>query len=377
VTSDPAIPLPDVRDNLLSWFEENQRDLPWRSSNDPYQIWLSEVILQQTRVDQGLPYFQRFLSTYPDVEALAVADLDEILKLWEGLGYYSRARNLHKAAKQVVSEWEGQLPTTYDEWIRLPGVGPYTAAAISSIAFSENRAVLDGNVMRVLSRVFAVESEVSTSQAKRELGHLADMLLSPVHPGSHNEAMMEVGALICLPRNPKCDLCPLGSICVARAQDRIHEFPVKRPSKPVPHYDIAVGIIRDDSNRIFIQRRPEDAMLGGLWEFPGGKKMAEESVEEACRREIREELGIQVAIGKRMETIDHAYSHFRISLHAFECRVLHGDTPTTTLPSAWVAREQLSDYAFPRANRRLLDEMEGTSTGTRDVQSDYQMQSRN
>ena len=377
MTSDPAIPLPDVRDNLLSWFEENQRDLPWRSSNDPYQIWLSEVILQQTRVDQGLPYFQRFLSTYPDVEALAVADLDEILKLWEGLGYYSRARNLHKAAKQVVSEWEGQLPTTYDEWIRLPGVGPYTAAAISSIAFSENRAVLDGNVMRVLSRVFAVESEVSTSQAKRELGHLADMLLSPVHPGSHNEAMMEVGALICLPRNPKCDLCPLGSICVARAQDRIHEFPVKRPSKPVPHYDIAVGIIRDDSNRIFIQRRPEDAMLGGLWEFPGGKKMAEESVEEACRREIREELGIQVAIGKRMETIDHAYSHFRISLHAFECRVLHGDTPTTTLPSAWVAREQLSDYAFPRANRRLLDEMEGTSTGTRDVQSDYQMQSRN
>jgi len=375
VKSDSEFPIPEVRQRLLSWFNQNKRSLPWRTSKDPYHIWLSEVILQQTRVDQGLPYFERFIVRFPTVEDLASADLDEILKLWEGLGYYSRARNLHKAAQQVVSSSEGILPSTYDEWILLPGIGPYTAAAISSIAFAEKRAVLDGNVMRVLSRIFAVESEISTSQGKRESGELAELLLNPSDPGTHNEAMMEAGALICLPRNPTCHSCPFDKICVARSQSRVHDFPVKRPSKKVPHYDIAVGIIRDENGRIFIQRRPEDAMLGGLWEFPGGKRAESESLEEACLREIKEEIGVDVAIRNKWETINHAYSHFRISLHAFECRVLAGDTPTTTLPSAWVAREELSDYAFPRANRRLLEMMESASAGTRDAESDYHTQS--
>jgi len=357
----------DFQSNLMAWFDTNARALPWRDSKDPYQIWLSEVILQQTRVDQGLPYFHVFLDRFPSVGHLASASIDDILLAWEGLGYYSRARNLHKAAKQILSEHGGKLPRTYREWLTLPGVGPYTAAAVSSIAFGEKEAVLDGNVMRVLSRVFAFEGIAQSSSGRKHLHSLASDILNRDNPGRHNEAMMELGALVCKPRNPSCGDCPVEKNCQARILGRVHEFPQKRPSKSVPHFDISVAIIRDDKNRILIQRRPEDAMLGGLWEFPGGKNEKTESFEETCIREVREELAIDVEAIRPIVSVKHAYSHFRITLHAFECRQISNAEPTTDLPLAWVLREELSNYAFPRANRKLLEIMsdeEASENGT-------------
>ena len=347
----------DFQSKLMDWFDINARVLPWRESKDPYQIWLSEIILQQTRIDQGLPYFHLFLERFPSVDDLASASIDDILRAWEGLGYYSRARNLHKAAKQILSQHGGKLPRTYLEWLTLPGVGPYTAAAVSSIAFGEKEAVLDGNVARVLSRVFAFEGIAQSSSGRKHLHSLASDLLNRTDPGRHNEAMMELGALVCKARNPSCGVCPVANNCQARLLGQVHEFPRKRPPKSVPHFDISVAIIRDDQNRILIQRRPEDAMLGGLWEFPGGKNEKTESFEETCIREVREELAIEVETIRPIVSIKHAYSHFRITLHAFECRRTSDAEPTTNLPLAWVLHEELANYAFPRANRKLLEIM--------------------
>lgn len=345
----------DHRARLASWFLSNRRRLPWRESANPWHIWLSEVILQQTRVDQGLPYFERFASRFPRVNDLAEADLNEVLRLWEGLGYYSRCRNLHRAARMVMSERGGRLPDTYVDWLTLPGIGPYTAAAISSIAHGEARAVVDGNVIRVLSRLHAYDGDVTTSKAKKQIELWAAGFLDSEHPGRHNEAVMELGALVCTPRQPKCGKCPLQSGCLASSAGSQESHPVKKKKAPVPHLDIAVGIIRDGEGRIFIQQRDADAMLGGLWEFPGGKVEKGESPEEACRREVREETGMDVEPTARLATIKHAYSHFKITLHAFDCALSSASQAITEQPSEWIAREDFSEYAFPRANRRLLD----------------------
>ena len=344
-----------MRGRLATWFGSNKRDLPWREEQDPWYIWLSEVILQQTRVDQGIPYFERFRSRFPSVVHLAEAELDEVLRLWEGLGYYSRCRNLHRAARWVVDQREGRLPETYSEWLELPGVGPYTAAAISSIAFGESRAVVDGNVIRVLARLHAYRGDVGTSEARKTIQHWANTFLDPGQPGMHNEAVMELGALVCTPRNPDCPACPLQSGCLAYKTGSPEEHPVKRKRKPAPHYDIAVGVIRDDRGNILIQQRDRDSMLGGLWEFPGGKVEPGESPEEACKREILEETGLVVQPVSRIVTIKHAYSHFRITMHAFECALASPQTLIGAQPRAWIAKEAFGDYAFPRANRKLLD----------------------
>lgn len=343
------------RARLARWFDANRRHLPWREHPDPWHIWLSEVILQQTRVDQGLPYFQRFVTHFPTVHAMAKAHLDEVLRLWEGLGYYSRCRNLHKAARIVVSELNGVLPQTYDQWLALPGIGPYTASAISSIAFGQPHAVVDGNVIRVLTRLHAFGSIVSESSSRRQIDAWAQSFLDTAQPGRHNEAVMELGALVCLPRQPACEICPLQESCLAHEAGTQERFPVKKTKQPVPHYDIAIGVVRDASSRIFIQQRDADAMLGGLWEFPGGKVEEGETPAEACRREVQEETGMEVEPLTCIATIKHAYSHFRITLHAFECATVSTSDLNVSAPHAWIARESFGDYAFPRANRKLLD----------------------
>lgn len=342
--------------DLLDWFRREARDMPWRRTGDPYRIWISEVMLQQTRVDQAWGYYERFVKAFPSVEALATAPLDDLLRLWEGLGYYARARNLHRAAQEVVDRFGGSIPDEYNAFRSLPGVGPYTAAAVLSIAYGRSYAVLDGNVARVLARVFRIDEDVKNTRTRRLLQALADDLLVPSDPGAFNQALMEVGATVCTPRAPVCPKCPLHSVCRAR-QDGVQEkYPVTRPKPPIPHYDIAVGVVFNDANEVLIQRRPESAMLGGLWEFPGGKREPGEALEETCLRELREELNVEVSVERPICRISHAYTHFKITLYAYRCRLVSG-TPAGPegTPLRWVCLADLSEYAFPRANRRLID----------------------
>ncbi|MDQ7039796.1 MAG: A/G-specific adenine glycosylase [Rhodothermus sp.] len=341
---------------LIDWYHQHARDLPWRRTSDPYRIWVAEIMLQQTRVDQVGPYYERFLKTFPSVEALAAASLDDVLRCWEGLGYYARARNLHRAARQIVAQHGGRLPETYRALRRLPGIGPYTAAAVASIAFGEPRAVLDGNVLRVLTRVLAIADDIRSSATRSALQEVADMLIPPEAPGTFNQALMELGATVCTPARPRCSECPLRTVCQAYALGTPTDFPVQAPRPSVPHYDVALGILFNEAEAVLIQRRPEHGLLGGLWEFPGGKREPGESLEAACARELYEELGVQVAVGPCLAKVRHAYTHFRVTLYAFRCTLKAGEPCSRTgLPLRWVPLNELDRYAFPRANRRLIE----------------------
>ena len=359
------------RDGLADWFEGARRAMPWRETDadgrrDPYRVWLAEVMLQQTRVDTATPYFRRFVEALPTVEALAAAPQDQVLKLWEGLGYYSRARNLHRAAQIVVAEHGGRVPDTEAAFRALPGVGAYTSAAVLSLAFDRPLAVLDGNVIRVLARVFAVDADVKKGTTRRALQATIDRLLDVDHPGRFNESVMELGATVCTPRSPACAVCPLQRVCVAYASGDPEAYPVSAQAKPVPHHTVVIGLVRDADGRLLIQRRPEDALLGGLWEFPGGKVEPGEALVDACRREIREETGLDVSVGREVARVAHAYSHFRITMHAFACTLAGGVLASASgEPQRWVAPRQLDDFAFPRANRRVLEQIQADDRAPR------------
>ena len=315
-------------------------------------------MLQQTRVDQAHPYFKRFLAAFPTIESLAAAPLDDVLSNWEGLGYYSRARNLHKAAKQIAAEHAGRLPDTYDAVRALPGIGPYTAAAILSIAFRRPYGVVDGNVIRVLTRLTCNEGDPAKTATRRLLQEQSDTLVDPERPGDFNQAMMELGATVCKPRNPCCADCPVRSYCCGFTTGDPENFPKLKKKLPVPHYDIAAGIVFNKKKEMLIQRRPEDGLLGGLWEFPGARKEAPESLDAACRRAFREEFGIEVSIDRPFTSLSHAYSHFKITLHAFICSYAGADPVSQRgLPVKWAPRHKLDEVAFPRAHRRLIDRL--------------------
>jgi len=263
--------LAPLHDALIDWFKHNKEDLPWRQTDDPYRIWLSEIMLQQTQIATVLPYYARFLERFPTVEALAAAPLDDVLKLWEGLGYYSRARNLHRAARMVVEEFGGEFPRTLEGLRTLPGVGPYTAGAVGSIAFGLDVPVLDGNVIRVLARLFNIEDDVRQAGTKRRLWKLAGEIVPAGRAAAWNEGLMELGQRVCVPRSPRCDVCPVRDFCEARALGVQEQRPIRSQKARTPHYDVTAGVIRDGDGHILIAQRKLDAMLGGLWEFPGGK----------------------------------------------------------------------------------------------------------
>lgn len=344
----------DIPGRLLDWYQENKRDLPWRRTRDPYRVWVSEVMLQQTQVVTVAPYFERFVARYPDVASLAAADLQDVLKAWEKMGYYARARNLHAAARTLVRENEGVVPCDHEAFRRLPGVGAYIAAAVMSIAFGEPHAVLDGNVKRVLSRLFMIGEPVNSSAAMKSLRARADALIDRGRPGEFNQALMELGATLCRPRNPDCGRCPLVDHCQAFHAGRVGDFPAPRPRREVPLHHIALGVVRKDG-RILITRRKEEGHLGGLWEFPGGKVAEGESSEETCRREIREECGLDVRVTDFLAHVDHAYSHFRISVDVYTCEyragqvILNGPTD-----HRWILVDEIDDYPFPGANHKFI-----------------------
>ncbi len=343
-----------IRVNLLKWFATNARDLPWRRTDDPYAIWVSEIMLQQTQVATVIDYYNRFLKKFPTVEKLARARQDTVLKLWEGLGYYSRGRNLHKAAKVIVDDYNGQLPDTIDELQKIPGIGRYTAGAIASIAFGKPAPILDGNVIRILCRIFRITGNPKETETQKILWQLAETLVSPKHPGDFNEAMMELGATVCVPTNPACFDCPLQKICQAYKRDEQEKLPYRQKAKPVPHYTIVVGIVYKN-DKILIDKRKQNALLGGLWEFPGGKKQKGESFKEAVAREVKEETAVDINVGKRLCIVKHVYSHFKITLHAYLCEYTSGAAKALACDAVkWVKPEDLEKYAFPAANVKII-----------------------
>ena len=343
---------------LLEWYQNNKRDLPWRKTNDPYKIWISEIMLQQTRVDTVIPYYHRFLEAFPTIFDLAGADQQQVLKLWEGLGYYSRGRNLHHAAKQVVHEFDGEVPSTYKEITSLKGVGPYTASAILSIAYQKKYAVVDGNVIRVVARYNGITSDIRKAAAKNAVQEFVDKTVPEDNPGDFNQAVMELGATVCTPSNPGCESCPLQTDCIAWNSAQTDTIPYKSPAKKVPHHHIAVGIIVNEDNEILISLRPQESMLGGLWEFPGGKQKENEALEETLRRELKEELDVETEIFEKYRELKHAYSHFKITMHAFWCKITSGEPkPRSSDKLEWVQLNRIDDFPFPKANKSIIGDL--------------------
>jgi len=346
-----------LRKALLDWYRANQRDLPWRKACDPYPIWVSEVMLQQTQVATVLPYFHKFLSRFPNLHELARADLQEVLKAWEGLGYYARARNLHKAAGVVIEQHRGHIPRSRQDFRKLPGVGDYIAAAVLSIAFNRPYSVVDGNVKRVLARLFVMQEPVNQSSAQKIFQKAADDLLDTQEPGAFNQALMELGALICKPRNPLCRSCPARTWCRAYQSGRIAEFPRKVKKQATPQYPIAVGVVFKN-NRVLITRRRSDGLLGGLWEFPGGKIKKNEKAEAACIREIKEEVNLKVKVDSHLGRVKHAYTHFKIQMDVFCCSYISGRLKLNgPVDHRWIRLAQLDDYPLPKANHKFLPQL--------------------
>ena len=311
-------------------------------------------MLQQTQVRTVIPYYKSFLERFPDVHSLAAAPDQAVLKLWEGLGYYARARNLHRAAIVVVERHGGEIPSDPSAFRDLPGVGDYVCAAVCSIAWSRPLAAVDGNVRRVLARLYAIDTAANRPAGARVFQEHADRLLARTRPGDFNQAMMELGALVCRPTSPRCVECPVSADCDAFGSGRTSEFPVRAPRREVPLHRVAVGVVEDGEKLLITRRRPE-GLLGGLWEFPGGKIRDGETPESACVREIREEVSLDVEIESYVGRVRHAYTHFRVELDVFRCR-RRGGTVSLSGPVdyRWITLEDVEDYAFPRANHKFI-----------------------
>lgn len=330
-----------MRARLLAWFDAARRDLPWRRTSDPYRIWVSEVMLQQTQVERVVAYYERFVGRFPTLEALAAAPLDEVLKLWEGLGYYARARALHAAAREVTARFEGRLPTTADALRELPGFGAYTSAAVASIAFGEASAAVDANVIRVIARVYATSERAAIGRAAAEM-------LDPGRPGDFNQAVMELGAMICRPRAPRCLLCPLAESCRARVSGDPERWPARPPrAERATVHAACVLVVR--RGRVLLVQRPERGLLGGLWEFPGGRIVEGETPAGACERGVLEKTGVRVAAESTLGEVRHAFSHFRVVLHVFRGEALGGRVVGR---ARWTTRNEIEALALTATARK-------------------------
>ena len=340
---------------LLAWYERHRRDLPWRHTEDPYAIWVAEIMLQQTRVETVISYYEGFLRRFPTLHDLAAATLDDVLKAWEGLGYYARARNLYAAAQLVAHDLDGHIPSSPQALLALPGVGRYTAGAIASIAFGYDAVALDGNLRRVLCRIFAIDDDPGRSNTQRRLEHLALAMMPPGRGGDLNQALMDLGATTCLPSSPRCLVCPLLNYCGARQQGIQNELPIRATRTHRPHRDVTAGVIWDGSGHLLITQRPLDGMLGGLWEFPGGKRRPGEALAACLLREIDEELSIGIEVGNLLCTIEHAFTHFQMTLYAFDCQWLTGTPQRLECKDLrWVTLDELDSFAFGVADQKII-----------------------
>jgi A/G-specific adenine glycosylase len=340
----------EVRHSLLAWYDVHRRDLPWRAGSgaDSYRVWLAETMLQQTRVETVKPYYARWLERFPTLQSLAEAPLDDVLKAWAGLGYYSRARNFHRAVREVAERYGGRVPDEPGAFRALPGVGRYTAGAVMSIAFGRPEPIVDGNVRRVFARL---TDDASPTDA--ELWRLAEALVPGERPGDLNQAVMELGATVCTPRAPRCDACPLRAWCAARAAGTQEQRPARKATRPLPHEHVGVAVVEHEGRWLLV-RRPVDARLGGMWEFPGTVARHGESAAAAAERGLREGLELEVRAGEAIGTVEHAFSHLRHSYHALRCALVDGEPRALGWDGwAWAAPDELERYALPAAQKRI------------------------
>lgn len=342
-------PAPELRRRLLAFFDQHGRDLPWRADRDGYRVWISEIMLQQTRVDAVIPFYERWMQRFPTLDALADAPPDDVLKAWEGLGYYSRARNLHSAARVVRERHAGQLPGAYAALRSLPGVGDYTAGAIASIVHHQPEPAVDGNVRRVLSRFYDRDLEGKPLRAA------AAALVPAERPGDFNQALMELGATICVPRNPRCDSCPIADLCSAHANGTQTQRPARKKKAAVPVYDVGVAVLRDARGRVLLVRRPESGLLAGMWELPSAiLEPGEDPADAALRvaQAITAKNDVALASDEALGVVKHVFSHRVERYHAYEvdgfCNV------RSSSRRAWLQPGELQQRALPRAQQKLL-----------------------
>ena len=344
---------PKTSADLLKWYADNGRDLPWRRTDDPYSIWVSEIMLQQTQVETVMPYYDQFMRRFPTIEALAGAPLEAVLKLWEGLGYYARARNLHRAAQIILDEYGGRLPDTEVELRKLPGIGSYTASALAAIAFGRDTLALEANLRRVLSRLFDLHLDPRKPQGERELRSLGSALLPEGKASEFNQALMDLGATICTPLSPNCAACPLQTHCLGLRRGTQEDLPVRSPTKSSPHRQAVAAVIWLD-DQVLIKQNASDGLLGGLWSFPGGLVNEGEGQDAALERIVKQQLGISVEVGSSLPRLRHSYTHYRLTLQPFECRI--GSASRLVRDSGncrWIARSEVDEVAMGKLDRML------------------------
>lgn len=338
--------------DLLAWYDSQKRDLPWRINRDPYRVWVSEIMLQQTRVETVKPYYANFMEKFPTVTDLAVAPEDEVLKAWEGLGYYSRARNLQAAAREVTVRYGGVVPDTPAEIATLKGVGPYTAGAILSIAYEKPEPAVDGNVMRVFSRLLYLTDDIAKPATRIKIEHLVRQVIPAGRAGDFNQALMELGAMVCVPRTPQCLTCPVFDYCMARQEGVQEELPIKGKAKPPRPVTLQVGVIMREG-KVLINKRPDQGLLAGMWEFPMVESDATKDIakREALASGLRERFGMDVEVLEPIGEVQHIFSHLQWNMQVWTCDWIDGDElPSHTRFEAW---EELDSYTFPMAHHKI------------------------
>ena len=365
----------DIQNSLLEWFRENGRYwIPWKLKKDgsvprsgesisPYGIWIAEVMLQQTQLKVVIPYWKKWMKFFPTLSSLAEADLENLLMIWQGLGYYSRAKRIHQSSKILV-EFVGKnrdqdpdsWPNQIDKWMSLPGIGRSTAGSIISSAFDLPTPILDGNVKRILSRLLAIERK--SIKDERKLWEFSSLLIERLSPRDFNQALMDLGAIICTPKKPSCSSCPLQNFCVAYTKYDPEDFPKKEMTKIKPLQEIGIGLVFNQKGELLIDQRLESSSMGGMWEFPGGKKIPNESIETTIERELKEELGIVVNVGEKLLSFEHAYTHKKLYFTVHICAWISGQPkPLASQKLLWVSPDRLFDFPFPAANTKIISEL--------------------
>ncbi|WP_332691457.1 A/G-specific adenine glycosylase [Halalkalibacter lacteus] len=341
--------------DLVNWFRENQRELPWRESKNPYRVWVSEVMLQQTRVETVIPYYQAFMREFPSLEALADAEEDRILKAWEGLGYYSRVRNLQTAVREVVSEYSGKVPDTREEISSLKGVGPYTAGAILSIAYGKPEPAVDGNVMRVLSRILLIDNDIAKSSTRKVFETILYDLVSKEDPSSFNQGLMELGALICTPTSPGCLLCPVRVHCQAYDKGMQSELPIKSKKKKQTSKQMAAVVIRNNFGEVLIEKRPDSGLLARLWQFPNFEMESTDNQSYVLADILLKEYGIDAEIQEPIQKVEHVFSHLIWNISVYETKAI-GRPGIEHASRKWIEQKDLEKYAFPVSHQKIIQQ---------------------